>query len=118
LLVDSDEVINITTKSTLLRLAMYMRYESFTDLIRANLNFIVDTSCAILRNNSLNNVKNNNNNLVSRTHLIIDVVFSELGSEIFDDNATASSSTSALSLLKDMVIIYEIKKHFFVFIIN
>ena len=109
----ADIIVRQACASTLKRIAIYMDYNDVYDMLRNNLDYIVDHACIQLRNtvtlgtpSSPSNSSNSNSNSTTvtqvssslfnynynyRTALVVDAVFSALGNSVFQLSTSSSS---------------------------
>lgn len=120
LMVDTDNLVRQAAKCTLERVALYLQLRGFSELVRVNLDYIVDEACANLRmisntfkgrsSSASNGVglggidrrKNNHRYVSPSTHLIVDLVFTAIGGDL-DGAAVDPALVAPMYLLKDMI---------------
>jgi hypothetical protein len=108
LVLDRHVVIKQASVSTLHRLALYLSYGNFRDMIVSNLEFLVDESCSALRGPSGSFASQSQ--LLQVTYSVLELVLDTIGYEAFYDvNASSMRAQSALALspvilLKDMIL--------------
>ena len=109
---NADIIVRQASASTLKRVAMYLDYNDVYEMLKENIDYIVDNACIQLRNSvtlsptSMELMTPSSRNYNYRSALVVDAVFNALGSSVFQSNNPGDESKSqvSFSMLKDMIL--------------
>ena len=102
-----DTIVRQASASTLKRMAIYMDYRDVYDMLKDNLDYVVDNACVQLRNSvTLSSKYHHLRRIIIIDPLVVDAVFSSLGGSVFQTGAVVAQSKTqdSFSMLKDMIL--------------